>query len=134
MLTQRQTPAQTENQYAHLPADMPVQVQEVPAPAVPIGVQQIFKGIDQFMPMIENATGLNRREIALNLMKTGIKGGSISSIFDSLLGQRPAPEPKFIRYVKIGAVWIPIALFLTGCSIVGVFLVFKGAMLLLGAL
>ena len=134
-------PQERANIYAHLPPDnqqLPEQPQDQPGSDVPNGVSQIMSGImngiDRFVPAIEHFTGLTRREICLNLLKTGFKGGNISTLLDGLIGNKPAPEPKFIRYVKIGAVWIPIAVFLMGLSLIGVFIVFKGAMILLGTL
>jgi hypothetical protein len=106
-----------------------------PAPGeIPPGVKQIADTLNNFLPVIENLTGLSRREIALQLLKTGIKGGSISSVLEGLMGQKPAPEAKFIRYVKIFAVWVPAFVFLMGGALVGAFVLYKLALLLVGSL
>jgi len=127
--TQIQEPLQ--NQYAH------TEIIEQPAPqrsnAPPLVVQNIARTVETLMPAIEQMSGLTRREIFLNLMKTGIKGGNINSLIDSLMGQKPAPEAKFIRYVKIAAVWIPAFIFLMGSALVGIYVLFKIAVMLVGA-
>lgn len=115
------------NQYAHQP--VPVQ-QEQPAPVQPVApavVQNIANTVNQFMPALEQITGLTRREIFLHLLKTGLKGGSFESMISGLLGQATTPpaDAKFVRYVKTLAIWVPVALLLTGLSIVSVFVFAK---------
>jgi len=106
-----------------------------PAPGtVPPGVQQIADTLNNFLPVIEQITGLTRREIALQLLKTGIKGGSLSGVIEGLMGQKPAPEAKLVRYVKIFAMWVPAFVFLMGGALVGAFVLYKLALVLVGSL
>lgn len=101
--------------------------------AIPVGVKQFSDGINNFMPMIEQVTGLTRREISLQLLKTGFKGGGIDSILSGLMGQKPAPEAKFIKYVKTLALWVPVFIGLCGGVIIGLLLFTKMALAIIGA-
>jgi hypothetical protein len=90
-----------------------------PAPAeaapVPAGVQQIGDMLNAAMPLIEQITGLNRREISIQVLRSGLKGGGLDGIIAGLTGQiKPIAEPKFITYVKTIAVWVPIGLLVLG--------------------
>lgn len=101
---------------------------------VPVGMQQLADGVNSFMPMIEQVTGLTRREIFLQLVKSGVRGGSLLDVLTGLAGQKPAPEAKFIKYVKTLAIWVPVALFLLGVSIVAVYAFLKLTVLMMGGL
>jgi len=102
-------------------------------PEIPVGVKQFTDGINNFMPVIEQVTGLTRREISLQLLKTGFKGGGIDSILSGLMGQKPAPEAKFIKYVKTLALWVPVFIGLCGGVIIGLLLFTKMALAIIGA-
>jgi hypothetical protein len=97
----------------------------VPIPAaetaVPVETTSIAQRIDPILTVVEQVTGLTRREIFLQVLKSGVRGNGISGLLDGLLGQKPAPEAKFIRYVKIIAIWVPVFILLMGLSLVGVF-------------
>jgi hypothetical protein len=103
-------------------------------PAIPIGIQQIADSADRFMPVIEQITGLTRREISLNVMKTGLRGGSLASFLDTLTGQKPAPEAKLIKYVKTFAIWVPLSVLLFGFVLVTLFIYAKLMIHLVGTL
>jgi hypothetical protein len=115
------------------PELFPAQVAQPPAvaegapsvPPVPPAVQALATNIEAFLPIVENLTGLSRREIALQLLKTGLRGGNILSVVEGLLGQKPQPEAKIIRYLKVGAIWVPIGIFLMGLSCVGIYIFAK---------
>lgn len=88
--------------------------------------------VDLYMPLLERMTGLTRRELVLQLMRSGLRGGGISSLVDSLMGAKPVPEPKLVRYVKIVALWVPVFIFLMGGAMVGVFVLYRLSAALLG--
>jgi len=122
---QKQTNISTDipqNQYAHAPVPA-LTGQPVPEqpPQPPVVIQNIANTVNQFMPALEQITGLTRREIFLHLLKTGLKGGTFESMISGLLGQAaPQTDAKFVRYVKTLAVWVPVAILLLGLSIVTV--------------
>lgn len=103
-------------------------------PAMPPGAQQIVNTVNSFIPMIMEVTGLTRREIFLSLLKSGFKGGGIESLINGLMGKTPAPEAKFIKYVKTLAIWVPVALLLLGMSIVAVYAFLKLTVIMMGGL
>lgn len=103
-------------------------------PQVPPGAQQVANMIDGFMPIIEQTTGLTRREISLQLLKTGFKGGNLLDVITGLSSNKPVQEAKFQKYVKTLAIWVPVALFLIGISIVAVYAFLKLTVLMLGGL
>ena len=105
-----------------------------PAPQVPEGVKQIANSLEAVMPYIERITGLTRRDLSLQLLKTGLKGGNLESLINGLVGYKPQPEAKIIRYVKIFAFWVPAFVFLMCAALVGAFVLFKLAMVLVGSL
>jgi hypothetical protein len=107
-----------------------------PAPAaeLPEPMKKIADQIETFMPMIENLTGLKRHEIFLHLLKTGVRGGSIDSFINGLMGRAPAPEAKFVRYVKTLALWGPLAFFLMGLAIMGLYFFTKLMVNVIGAM
>ena len=144
LLMSARTPVQTniqtqeigQNPYA-LAEQNGVNPEQVPGPGPavpPVMIQNIANTVNTFMPALEQITGLTRREIFLNLMKTGLRGGGLSTMLDSLMGARPAPEAKFVRYVKIAAVWVPAAVFLMGAALVGVLILYKLSLVLVGSL
>ncbi len=90
-------------------------------PPVPEGLKKVGDQINAFMPVVEQITGLDRKTLFLQLMKTGLKGGSLDTLLNGLMGKPPAPEAKFVRYVKTLALWGPLAFFLTGIAIVGLY-------------
>ena len=108
---------------------------EQPEPGgMPPGAQQIAQTFNNFIPIIEQVTGLTRREIFLQMIKSGARGGNWLDVLTGLAGQKPAPEAKFIKYVKTLAIWVPVALFLLGMSIVAVYAFLKLTVLMMGGL
>jgi hypothetical protein len=107
---------------------------QVPAAAAPIpeGAQQITKVIDTWMPFIESTTGLTRKEIFLQLMKTGVRGGNILSFLEGFSGRPQEKEVRFVRIVKTLAIWLPVAIFLVGLSLVTIVLYAKFIINLMG--
>lgn len=104
--------------FPNLPGEDNIKPPLAVSPDIPVGVQQFADGINNFIPIIEQVTGLTRREISLQLLKTGIKGGGIGDIFAGLMGQKPAPEAKILRYAKT-LIWVlPLGVLLTGASVV----------------
>ena len=63
---------------------------------VPIGIQQMGNAVKSIMPMVEEITGLNRKEITLNLLKSGLKGNNIVDILTGLANPKPTPQAKII--------------------------------------
>lgn len=104
------------------------------SPAVPPGLQQIADSVEGFIPVIEKMTGLSRRDISLQLLKTGFKGGGLMDIINGLQGRQQQPDVKFVRYVKTLAVWVPVAVLLFGLAIVGVIGFAKLVIYLMGGL
>lgn len=106
-----------------------------PGAPVPAGVQEIANTVNQFIPVLEQVTGLTRRELFLHLMKTGLKGGGLDGLLQGLIGNNPIQkEMKFERIAKTIAIWVPIFVLLLGCSLVGVILFAKLLVHVLGAL
>lgn len=88
------------------------------SPQVPEGIRQLSDGVQKFMPAIEQITGLDRKTIFMQLLKTGSRGGGLVELINGLSGTKPAPEAKFVKMLKTGAVWVPVGIGLTGLSIV----------------
>lgn len=106
-----------------------------PGTPVPAGVQEIANTVNQFIPVLEQVTGLTRRELFLHLMKTGLKGGGLDGLLQGLIGNNPIQkEMKFERIAKTIAIWVPIFVLLLGCSIVGIYIFAKLLVHVLGAL
>jgi hypothetical protein len=101
---------------------------------VPQVVKEMGDFVDAALPTIERITGLTRREITLQLLKTGLKGGGIEMLINGFMGKPPAQEVKFVRVVKTLAIWVPVFVFLLGLSGVGVILFAKLALMLWGML
>lgn len=101
---------------------------------IPPGAQQIANTFNNFIPIIEQVTGLTRREIFLQMIKSGARGGNWLDVLTGLAGQKPTPEAKFIKYVKTLAIWVPVALFLLGMSIVAVYAFLKLTVMLMGGI
>lgn len=101
---------------------------------VPPGVQQFAGMLEAIMPTVEQITGLTRRDIFLQLLKTGFKGGGIESIINGLMGKQQQPDVKFVRYVKTLAIWVPVAVFLFGLAIVSIILFAKLIIMVMGGL
>jgi hypothetical protein len=101
---------------------------------MPPGAQQIANTFNNFIPIIEQVTGLTRREIFLQMLKSGARGGNWLDVLTGLAGQKPAPEAKFIKYVKTLAIWVPVALGLTGFVIVALYAFLKLTAIMLGGL
>lgn len=104
------------------------------AQEVPEGVKQFEKMANSLLPTIENITGLTRREIALHLLKTGVKGGSIDTFLNGLMGTPAAKEIKFVRVVKTLAIWVPVGLGLTCLVIMCLYFFLLLMIRLMGAL
>jgi len=116
------------------PANTAVAAAEGSPPAVPAGIQQFTGMIDGIMPAIEQMTGLSRREIFLQLLKTGFKGGGLMDIINGLAGKQTPTDAKFVRYVKTLAVWVPVFVLLMGGAIVGVVGLAKLVIFLMGGI
>lgn len=101
-------------------------------PPIPPGMANIQQMADQFLPVIENITGLSRREIFLQLMKTGLRGGSLETLINGFMGKQVEREAKFVRYVKTLAVWLPVAFLLGGLTIICLFAFAKIAFTMAG--
>lgn len=88
------------------------------------GAKQIANMVDDFMPMVEQITGLNRREISLQLLKTGFRGGNLGSFLDALSGNPAAKPSRFEKIVRTGAIWIPVGFGLMGLFFIALWLFF----------
>jgi hypothetical protein len=95
---------------------------------VPIGIQQIGNAIKDFMPMVEEITGLNRKEITLTLLKNGMKGGNLVDLITGLANPKPTPQAKIITMFKTAVVYVPLFVALMGGTVI--FLVFLAKLLL----
>ena len=109
----------------------PVESAAAPGVEMPQGMAQVVNSVESFMPAVEKITGLTRRDISLALLKGGLKGGSLDSILNTLMGKRET-EVKFVRYVKTLAIWVPVAVFLFGLAVVGIILFAKFLIVVLG--
>jgi hypothetical protein len=123
---QKRYPEMFAGETPELPAEQPG--------GMPPGAQQIANTFNNFIPIIEQVTGLTRREIFLQMIKSGARGGNWLDVLTGLAGQKPTPEAKFIKYVKTLAIWVPVALFLLGMSIVAVYAFLKLTVLMMGGL
>jgi len=99
---------------------------------MPVGIQQIGNAIKDFMPMIEDITGLNRKEITkeitLTLLKNGMKGSNLVDLITGLADPKPTPQAKIITMFKTAVVYVPLFLALMGGTVI--FLVFLAKLLL----
>lgn len=95
---------------------------------VPIGIQQMGNAVKSIMPMVEEITGLNRKEITLNLLKSGLKGNNIVDILTGLANPKPTPQAKIITMFKTAVVYVPLFVALMGGTVI--FLVFLAKLLL----
>lgn len=108
-------------------------VEQIPEnPQVPEGIRQLADGVQKFMPMIEQVTGLDRKTIFMQLLKTGSRGGGLVELINGLSGTKPAPEAKFVKILKTAAIWVPVAILLTGLSLVGIVVFAKFLLMLVG--
>ncbi len=94
---------------------------------VPIGIQQIGNSVKSFMPMIEDITGLNRKEITLTLLKSGFKGNNLVDILLGLANPKPTPQAKIITMFKTAVVYVPLFVALMGGTVI--FLIFLAKLL-----
>ena len=99
--------------YVNPPTVPVLQPQQAPTPVQQPQVdmvQNLQANVDRFLPVIEQITGLSRREIFLHILKTGMRGGGVDSLINGLLGQqKPNTDAKFVRYVKTLAIWVPVS-------------------------
>jgi len=101
-----------------------------PAPGMPPGMAQIVNSVEAFMPAVEKITGLTRRDIFLAVLKGGLKGQGFESILNTLMGHQEK-DVKFVKYVKVLAIWVPIAILLFGIAIVAIVMFTKFLMVVL---
>lgn len=101
---------------------------------IPPGVATIADTVDQYIPVLERITGLTRRELFLQLLKTGLRGGNIENILNGLMGKQPEKDAKFVKYVKTLAIWVPVAVFLFGLAVVSVVIFAKVIISVVGGL
>lgn len=94
------------------------------------GLTQIGDTVERFVPVIEKITGLTRRDITLQLLKAGVKG-NMGGLLEGLMGKTPEKPAKFERYVKIAAIWVPVAVLLFGMVIIALVFAFKLVMAVL---
>jgi hypothetical protein len=98
---------------------------------VPIGIQQMGNAIKSFMPMIEDITGLTRKEITkeitLTLLKTGLKGNNLIDILTGLANPKPTPQAKIITMFKTAVIYVPLFVALMGGTVI--FLIFLAKLL-----
>lgn len=87
-----------------------------------LGVEQVANTVESFMPAIERITGLNRKDIFLQLLKSGFKG-NMNGFLDGLMGRQPEKPSKFEKYIKTSAIWIPVGVALFVLLVGGVFVV-----------
>jgi len=100
---------------------------------IPPGMVQIVDTIENVIPTVEKITGLSRRDIFMALLKSGLRGGGVNSILNSLMGHQEK-EAKFVKYVKTLAIWVPIALLLLGLSVIAIVAFAKFMIVVLGGL
>lgn len=104
----------------------------IPDDELPPGGKQLLKSFMPFIDDLEGLTGMGRKELTLNLLKTGLKGGSIDSLLLGLAGKPAAADVKFVRRVKTLAVWVPVLIFLLGFSLISLVLYAKFVMSVMG--
>lgn len=101
-----------------------------PPGGMPPGMAQIVNSVEAFMPAVEKITGLTRRDIFLAVLKGGLKGQGFESILNTLMGHQEK-DVKFVKYVKVLAIWVPIAILLFGIAIVAIVMFTKFLMVVL---
>jgi len=119
------------NQEAGIIQNLPAvqDLDQVGMTEVPIGIQQIGNAIKDFMPMVEEITGLNRKEmITLTLLKNGMKGSNLVDLITGLADPKPTPQAKIITMFKTAVIYVPLFLALMGGTVI--FLVFLAKLLL----
>jgi len=94
---------------------------------MPVGIQQIGNAIKGFMPMLEEISGLDRKEITLTLLKNGVKGGNLVDLITGLADPKPTPQAKIITMFKTAVVYVPLFVALMGGTVI--FLVFLAKLL-----
>ena len=108
------------NPYAAQPVDSGAAQQPVQQGQAAPGIQvaDIAVKLDPILSVVEQVTGLTRREIFLQLLKTGVKGGGIGDIIGGLMGAKPAPQAKFLTYTKHIVIWGLVAVFFGGLILI----------------
>ena len=101
-----------------------------PSAGMPPGMAQIVNSVEAFMPAVEKITGLTRRDIFLAVLKGGMRGQGFESILNTLMGHQEK-EVKFVKYVKVLAIWVPVAILLFGIAIVAIVMFTKFLMVVL---
>jgi hypothetical protein len=95
---------------------------------MPVGIQQMGNAIKGFMPMMEEITGLNRKEITLTLLKNGLKGNNLVDLITGLADPKPTPQAKIITMFKTAVIYVPLFVALMGGTVI--FLIFLAKLLL----
>jgi hypothetical protein len=133
------TPVSVNGQNPYAPAaggPQPVQAPAIPAPAAGPDLAALALRMDPMIATIEKLTGLTRRDIFLNILKSGVKGNGVSGFIDQMLGmsstQQNTKFDKMLAAVKTVAIWLPVFAFLSGLAVIGVVLLYKLAMHLAG--
>jgi hypothetical protein len=98
----------------------------LPEAQPPEAVVRIGAQVKAVMPIIEDITGLSRRDITLALLKGTAKGGSVEGVINFLTGQQKTPpRDKFMDRIKALAIWGPVAFFGFGLAIFFLFFMMK---------
>jgi hypothetical protein len=92
---------------------------------VPIGIQQIGNSVKSLMPMIEDITGLNRKEITLTLLKSGFKGNNLVDVLLGLATPKPTPQAKIVTMFKTAVIYVPLFVALMGGTVIFLFFLAK---------
>jgi hypothetical protein len=119
------------------PGNPPVPPTPVPGdvPPIPPGVKQISDAVLAFMPVLEQITGTNRKELTGQFIKFGLKGGSLDTLLNGFFGtQQKVQEAKIVRILKTSAIWIPVGLLLTGLVLITLIFYTKLLIILMGGL
>jgi hypothetical protein len=110
-----QLPAVGINPYA--PQQVPVEVVQ-PDPDTAKTIRDIVQRIDPVIAAIEQLSGIPRKELFMQGLKSSLKGGGLLGLVEGLTGQKPPVEAKLIRYAKVFVTWGLIAVFFGGLILI----------------
>lgn len=93
-----------------------------PVPVPGADVERVLQTVKQYMPLIEEITGIQRRELFIPVLKIGLRG-KFDGLLDSLGAGKPSapalPEMRIIKIGKFVVLWGSLAVFLFGAAIIG---------------
>lgn len=113
------------NQYMHgnlSEGPGPVPVAPGPGPVPGDNIETVLRSVNQYMPLIEEITGIKRHELFLPVAKAVVTGkfeGLLDKIGAGKSSGPVVPEMRFIKIGKFVVLWGSLAVFLFGSAIIG---------------